>query len=118
MLAITMALLGGASFMALLSVRNGAVTVGDNAQRQALQAGVLLNVVGTQTNSSGTYVWLFDYGWEGPPVSSVHLGAQEVQWSTTCGGRWAGSLCVVKVPGSITGVLTVIVGGVSIEAAV
>lgn len=118
MLAITMALLGGASFLALLSIHNAAGLVDRSAREQERDAGVLLDVVGSQSNSSGTYVWIYDYGWESAPVQSVFLAAEQVRWSTTCSGDWSGSLCVVVLPQATSGLLTIVVGGKSVEASI
>lgn len=117
MLAITIALLGGASYLAFSSINGAAAMVGGSAQEEARQAGVLLTVVGSQSNATGTYLWLLDYGWESVPVGSVLVDAQSVLWSASCSGDWAGSLCVLVLPPGASGPITVVVGGRSLEVA-
>jgi hypothetical protein len=115
MLAITIALLGGASYLALSSVDGAAAMVGASAQQEAREAGLLVTVVGFQSNASGTYVWLFDYGWESSPVGSVLVNAAPVGWSTSCSGDWSGKLCVLALPQGAEGTTTVVIGGRSLE---
>lgn len=117
-LAITMALLGGVSTIALLSVHNSATLVESSARQQQAEIGILVEVVGTQTNSSGTYVWIYDYGWASAPVQSVMFGTRALGWSSTCVGDWSGSMCVVAVPPVSNGLLTLVIGGRSVEASV
>ena len=115
MLAITIALLGGTSYLALSSINGAANMVGGSAQQEAREAGVLLEVVGSQTNSSGTFVWLLDYGWESAPVATVLVDSRAVAWSTSCVGDWSGGLCVVRLPPGVTGPTTILLGGKSLE---
>jgi hypothetical protein len=118
MLAITTALLGGASYLALSSINNAAAMVDGSAQQQSRDIGVLLSVVGAQSNGTGTYVWIFNSGWESAPINSVFLNAQRVTWSTTCAGDWSGSMCVVTLSKAAGGIVTVVVGGKSLEVSV
>jgi hypothetical protein len=118
MLAVTIALLGGASYLALSSIDGAANLVGGSAQQEAREAGLLLGVVGSQTNATGSYVWLLDYGWESSQVGSVLVNAQPVPWSTTCVGDWSGTLCVVKLPAGATGLATIVLGGKSLEVSI
>ena len=118
MLAITIALLGGASYLAFASINGAAAMLGGSAQQEAREAGLLLAVVGSQSNVTGTYVWLVDYGWESSPVGSVFVDAQSVPWTTTCSGEWSGALCVVKLPPGAAGLTTIVLGGESLEVSV
>lgn len=118
MLAITIALLSGASYLALTSINGAANVVGGSAQQQAREAGLLLEAVGSQSNATGTFVWLLDYGWESSPVSSVLVDAKPVPWSTSCLGDWSGKLCVVKLPPGAVGPTTIVLGGESLEVSV
>jgi hypothetical protein len=118
MLAITMALLGGASAIALLSVHGAASLLAKNGEAQGQQAGVLVAVVGSQSNSTGAYVWLYDYGWVSAAVQSAFLDGETTTWSTSCNDQWAHSLCVVSLPPASRGQVTIVVGGVSIVASV
>ena len=115
MLAITIALLGGASYLALSSIDGAVTMVGGSAQQEAKDAGLLVAVVGSQANATGTFVWLLDYGWESTSVGSVLVDARPVAWSSSCGSDWAGELCVVTLPPDATGPATVVIGGKSLE---
>ena len=115
MLAITMALLGGASYLAMSSIDGAASLVGGSAQQQAREAGLLVAVVGTESNATGAYVWLFDYGWESSPLGSVFLNSQPVSWASNCGADWTGALCVLSLPSGVTGLVTLVIGAKSIE---
>lgn len=116
MLAITMALLAGTSAIALLSIHNAASLVSGAGQQQQREVGLLVSVVGTQSNSSGTYLWIYDYGWVSAPVQTVLVGAKQTRWSTTCEGDWTRSLCEVILPEATDGQVTLVIGGVSVEA--
>lgn len=118
MLAITMALLGGASYLALSSINNAAAMVDGSARQQSRDIGLLLNVVGSQSNVTGTYIWIYDAGWESAPIGSVYLNAQKVSWTTTCKGDWSGSMCVIMLSQPASGLVTVVVGGKSVEVTV
>jgi hypothetical protein len=118
MLAITIALLGGATYLTLSSISGAASMVGGSAQEEARDAGLLVNVVGSQSNSSGTYVWLLDYGWTSATVGSVLVDTQPVPWSTTCHGDWSGTLCSVELPPGTSGLTTIVLGGKSLEVSV
>lgn len=115
MLAITIALLGGASYLAFSSINGAAAMVGGSAQQEARAAGLLVSVVGSQSNATGTYVWLLDYGWESSPLGPVLVGDRPVSWSTTCTGDWSGTLCVLTLPPGAYGPMTVVIGGKSLE---
>lgn len=118
MLVITMALLGSASYLALASINGAAAMVDRSASQQSRDSGVLLSVVGSQSNASGTYLWVFDYGWQGAPIGAVYLDAQTVDWSSDCGGDWAGSMCVIALSPGSAGLVTIVIGGKSVEVSV
>jgi len=118
MLVITMALLGSASYLALASINGAAAMVDGSAARQSRDIGVLLVTIGSQSNASGTYVWLLDYGWQSAPVGSVFLNAESVSWSSNCPANWSGSICAVTLPSGARGQVTIVVGGKSVEVSV
>ncbi len=117
MLAITISLLAGASVIAVLSIRAASALAQDSSQAEQRDAGLLVSVVMTQTNGSGTFVWLFDYGWTSAGVKSVYVDGRGVAWSSTCNGDWSGSACLVTLPPS-SGELTILIGGLSIATSV
>jgi len=118
MLAITMALLGGASAVALLSIHSAASLLAKSGDEEQRLAGVQVAVVGTQSNSTGAYVWLYDYGWSSAAIQAAYLNGGSAQWATSCNGDWTHSLCVVTLPPLAKGEVTIMVGGDSIVASV
>lgn len=111
MLAITIAVLGGVGLICLGSLRsaNGVLLTGsENAENEA---GVLITIVGSQSNSSGTYVWLFDYGWSQARLTSVYLaGGLEPGWSSTCAPLQPKAMCVVQLPPGAHGMVSLAFG--------
>lgn len=118
MLAITVALLGGASVVAVLSIRQASALVQGSSQSEKKAAGTLVELMASQSNSSGTYLWLFDYGWSSAPISGVYVNGRGVSWTSSCPDEWSGSLCLVTLSPSLRGNVTVLVGGTSIAASV
>jgi len=118
MLAVTIALLAGASVVAVLSIGDASNLVRGASQAEQRNAGVLVSLVTSQTNATGTYVWLYDYGWTSEPVKAVYVQGEAVHWSSTCGGDWTDGLCAITIVPPQRGGLTVVVGEVSIEATV
>ncbi|HXW36839.1 MAG TPA: hypothetical protein VEJ36_02905 [Nitrososphaerales archaeon] len=116
-LAITIALLAGASGLAAFSIGESARLAQESARLEQDDAGTLVSVLSVQTNSSGTFVLLFDYGWVSPPVRGVYVGGSPVSWSSHCPSDWIGSVCTVVIPAA-SGEITILVGGVSVVAAV
>lgn len=117
MLAVTVALLSVAAFVGAYSIRSAAsVITTSNLQRQR-DSGILVSVVATVSNSTGTFVWLYDYGWAGAPLESIFVNGSVTRWSL-CGELVAGGVCAVEVPPGTHGQLTIVAGGVSIAAAV
>ena len=115
MLAITIALLGGASYLALSSINGATSMVDGSSQQEAQRAGLLIDAIASQSNATGTYVWLLDYGWVNSPVSAVLVDDRPVSWSSNCQQDWSGSLCVLTLPPEETGLATVVIGGKSLE---
>jgi hypothetical protein len=118
MLVITMTLLGGASYLALASIDRASALVDGSAARQGRDIGTLLLTVGLQSNASGSYIWVLDYGWQSSPIRSVFLNAGSVAWSSDCPADWSGSICRVILPQGARGLVTIVVGGKSLEVSV
>lgn len=115
MLAVTMALLGGFSFLSLQSIKSAVQLITENSGQAAAEAGVLLRVVATQQNSTGSFIWLFDYGWESARITSVYLNGGLLQgWSSSCAPVRQNGICVVRLPSSVQGDVTLIFGGKTI----
>jgi hypothetical protein len=118
MLAVTIALLAGASVVGVLSVRKASALIQSSSEAEQRDAGVLVSVLMTRANSSGTFIWLYDYGWTSEPVKAVYVQGQSVDWSSSCPGDWSGSLCLVSIASQEKGELTIVIGGFSIAASV
>jgi hypothetical protein len=115
MLAVTMALLGGFTFLSLQSIRSAVQLITSNSGQAAAEAGVLLRVVATQQNSTGSFIWLFDYGWESARITSVYVnGGVLGGWTSSCAPVQQNGICVVRLPSSVQGDVTLIFGGKTI----
>ena len=119
MLAITIAVLGGVGLLSLGSLRsaNGVLLTG--SQNAANDAGVLLTVVATQSNSSGTYVWFFNYGWVQGHLSSVYVdGGLDRGWSSTCSALTPQQMCTLQLAPDTHGGVTVDFGDRTVSLSV
>jgi hypothetical protein len=117
MLAVTVALLSGAALVGAYSVRDAASMItASNLQKQR-DSGVLVSVIATSSNSTGTFVWLYDFGWEGAPLESVFVNGNAISWSL-CRELTVGGVCVVEVAPGSHGQLTIVAGDISIAASV
>ncbi len=111
MLAITIAVLGGVGVISLGSLRsaNGLLLTG--SQNAASAEGVLLTVVSTQGNASGTYVWLFNYGWTPAQITQIYLnGGQIAGWTSTCSPLQPKGICDVRLAPGAHGSVTIAFG--------
>jgi len=113
MLVVTMALLTTASFLSFVSVKAGASMLTAGAEGEARAAGELVGVVATQSNTTGSYVWLFNYGWEDAAISRSY--GQSAAPLSSCGLVSQSSLCALSFPPGTRGEVTLLVGGNSIE---
>ena len=78
------------------------------SQNAANSAGVLITVAGTQSNSSGTYVWLYNYGWVEGRLTSVYInGGLASGWTSTCSALQPGQLCDIDLGPGTHGAVTV-----------
>ncbi len=116
MLVVTMAVLGGLAVLSLGSIRSADDVLLSGSQSAAGSAGVLLTVVSTQSNSSGTYVWLFDYGWTPARLSSVYLaGGVLGGWASTCSPLPVKEMCSLALPPDTHGAVSILFGSRSIS---
>ena len=116
MLAVTIALLAGASTVAVFSIKDASSLIQDSNRAAQRDVGVLVSVLGVQRNGTGTFVWLYDYGWASEPVKAVYIAGETIPWTSSCGSSWSGSLCLVSTPSTQGGELTLVIGGFSIAA--
>lgn len=94
MLVITIGVLGGLSALSLGSLRSADSLLVSGSENAANGAGVLLTVVSTQANLTGSYVWVFDYGWNPTRLDGVYLnGGALTTWSSTCSPLLAKQMC-------------------------
>jgi hypothetical protein len=111
MLAITIAVLGGVGVISLGSLRSANALLLSGSQGAASADGVLLSVVSTQENASGSYVWLFNYGWTTAHLTQVYLdGGQAPGWTSSCAVLQPEGLCDVRLPPGGHGSVTIAFG--------
>lgn len=112
MLAVTMALLGSFSFLSLQSIKSAVQSIATSSAQAVAEAGVLLRVVATQQNTTGSFVWVFNYGWESTKITSVYVDRALLQgWSSSCVPVHEKEMCVVRLPPSVQGDVTLVFGG-------
>lgn len=108
MLAITIAVLGGIGLVSLGSLRSANAVLLSGSQNAASSAGVLITVVASQGNSSGTYIWLFNYGWVEGRLTSVYVdGGLASGWTSTCSSLPPKQLCQIDLAPNTHGAVTV-----------
>jgi len=99
MLGVTIALLGAVGYLAMGSVRTSGSMLSSGAQGDAKDSGVLLALVSVQTNSSGAYAWVYNYGWVEGVASAAYLNGGSVKLSSTCEGVLSpGAICAFSTP--------------------
>jgi hypothetical protein len=115
MLMVTMSILGGLSLVSMQSIRSASNMLAQGSQAQAQDAGLLFTVLSVQSNTSGAYVWLYNYGWSSGRVTEVFLDGGIVSgWSSSCPTIKPGSLCVVHLPQRTGGSVTIQFGSKNI----
>lgn len=115
-LVITIALLGATGVVALGSVRSSGGLLSSSSQGAARGDGLLLAVVAVQSNSSGSYAWVYDYGWVQGTLTAAYLNGGLVKWSSSCGGLvQPGKVCAISVPPGQTGEVSIVFGTKSLD---
>jgi hypothetical protein len=116
MLAVTIAVLGAVGAVSIGSLRSANGILLSGSQNAASAEGVLMTVVSTQDNSSGSYVWLFNYGWTPAELSAVYLdGARVAGWSSTCSPLDPHSMCDLRLASGTHGQVTIEFGTRSVS---
>ena len=116
---ITIALLGAVGTMALVSVRSSGSLLSSSSQDAAREDGVMLALVSVQSNSSGTYAWVYNYGWVQGKLSGAYLDGGSVAWSSSCAGVLAPqAMCAIAVPAGGEGQVSLVVGSKSLDFSV
>jgi len=110
-LMITIALLGGIAVVALGSVRSTGSLLSLDSQGAAREYGLLLALVSVQSNSTGSYAWVYNYGWVQGALSAAYLDGGLVKWSSSCAAAVSpGSLCAISFPPGEHGQVSMIFG--------
>jgi len=118
-LMITIALLGAIGVVALGSVRSSGSLLSSSSQGAAREDGLLLALVSVQTNSSGSFAWVYDYGWVQATLSAAYFNGGLVKWSSSCGGVLRpGGLCAISLPEEAQGEVSIVFGTKSLEFSV
>ena len=118
-LMITIALLGAVGAVALVSVRSSGNLLSSSSQGAAREDGLLVALVSVQSNSSGSYAWVYDYGWERGTLSAAYLDGGLVKWSSSCAAvLQPESMCAVSFPPSVHGEVSIVFGAKSLEYSV
>ena len=111
MLAITIAVLGAVGVISLGSLRSANAVLETGSQNAASADGILLTVVSTQDNSSGAYVWLFNYGWTTARLLGVFVdGGQASGWSSSCSVLQPKGICDLRLQPGTHGAVTIAFG--------
>jgi hypothetical protein len=110
-LIITIALLGGISAVALGSIRSSSNLLSSSSQNAAKGYALLLAVVSVQTNSTGSYAWVYNYGWVQGTLAATYVDGSLTQSSTNCSGVvQPQNMCSVRIPPSAHGVVSLVFG--------
>jgi len=118
-LMITVALLGAIGAVALGSVRSSGGLLSSSSQGAASEDGLLLALVSVQSNSSGSYAWVYDYGWVQGALSAAYLNGGLVKWVSSCSGvLHPGQVCAISVPAGLHGEVSIVFGTKSLDYAV
>lgn len=118
-LLITIALLGGIGVVALGSVRSAGSLLSLSSQGAAREDGLLLALVSVQSNSTGSFAWVYDYGWVQGTLSAAYLNGGLVKWSSSCGGvLQPGKACAFSVPAGSHGEVSMVFGTKSLDYSV
>jgi len=119
MLMVTVALLGGIAAVALGSLRSSGGLLSSSSQGAAREDGLLLALVSVQSNSSGSFAWVYDYGWVAGTLTAAFVNGGQVSWTSSCGGVvQPGAACAISFPPGEQGEASVVFGGKSVDFSV
>jgi len=118
-LMITVALLGAIGAVALGSVRSSGWLLSSSSQGAAREDGLLLALVSVQSNSSGSYAWVYDYGWVQGALSAAYLNGGLLKWGSSCSGvLQPGKVCAISVAAGVHGEVSIVFGTKSLDFSV
>ena len=114
-LVVTIALLGGIGVVAFGSIRSSGNLLSLTSEGAAKDYGLLLALVSVQSNSSGSYAWIYNYGWVQGTISAAYLDGGLVKWSSSCAGVLRpGSVCAISLPTRAHGEVSMVFGSKSL----
>jgi len=114
-LVVTIALLGGIGVVAFGSIRSSGNLLSLTSEGAAKDYGLLLALVSVQSNSSGSYAWIYNYGWVQGTISAAYLDGGLVKWSSSCAGvLQPGSVCTISLPTRAHGEVSMVFGSKSL----
>jgi hypothetical protein len=116
---VTIALLGAVGVVALVSVRSSGSLLSSSSQGAARDDGLLLALVSVQSNSTGSFAWVYDYGWAQGGLSAAYLNGGLVNWSSSCGSvLQPGKVCAISVSPDVHGEVSLVFGTKSLDYSV
>ncbi len=119
LLMVTVALLGAMGVLALGSVRASGGLLTSSSQGEARGYGVLLALISVQSNSTGSYAWVYNYGWVQGALSAAYVNGGVVGWTSTCGGIVKpGAVCAISIAPSAHGEVSMVFGTKSLDYSV
>jgi hypothetical protein len=119
MLMITIALLGAIGVVALESIRGSGSLLSSSSQGAARDYGVLLSLVSVQSNASGTFAWVYNFGWVQGSISGAYIDGGAVAYVSSCGAVVEPeTLCAFSLPAGDHGEASLVFGAKSLEYAV
>ncbi|HYR04716.1 MAG TPA: hypothetical protein VEO75_04940 [Nitrososphaerales archaeon] len=114
-LVVTIALLGGIGVVAFGSIRSSGSLLSLTSEGAAKDYGLLLALVSVQSNSSGSYAWIYNYGWVQGTISAAYLDGGLVKWSSSCAGVLRpGEVCAISLPTRAHGEVSMVFGSKSL----
>jgi flagellin-like protein len=104
-LAITMSVLTGVFYIVSSSISHTEKDAQRSNQSYQKRLGSLFSLVFEFTNSSGTYLYFYSYGWEDVSLLAVYLDGEKIKYTTSCFNVKPGSVCFLSVANTAHGTL-------------
>lgn len=113
--AITVALLSSAFFLATSSISATEKNIKEQNSSYERELGVLVSLIYQVKNSTGTYLYFINYGWQDTYFEKVYLNGVEVSWHSNCNIFSPGQICYIVLGGNAIGQIQVVLWGYEIE---
>ena len=115
-LAVTIALLGAIGATTMGSVSSSGGLLSSSSDAAARSDGLLLALVSVQSNSTGSFAWVYNYGWEEGSLTAAYLDGGLVKWSSGCAAAIVpGALCAISLPAGEHGQVSMVFGTKSLD---